>query len=379
MSVTWSNGGGSFSPSVNDLTPNYIPSTVENAAGSALLTVTVDDPDGLGPCLAVSDQVSINLNDTVQVSAGADSSICSDDIIVLNGSIGGSASTSTWTTSGSGSFDNPGLQNATYTPSAGDIALGSVILTLTTDDPVGPCDLSFDQMTLSFSIAATVNISASSTGSCNDATVSITSTIGGTATSITWSGGSGLYTPNINTENIDYTPTTAEIGLGGVTLTATTDDPDGAGPCLSATDDISIVIATDVLVDAGIDEPVCSNLDIQLNGSFGGAATSAQWSGGNGVYTPNDTDPNAMYTPTAAEIAGGSLTLTLTTDDPAGPCIALSDDVTFTFESPASADANVDGVVCSDAAYTLNGSFAGTASSKAGLQMVRVVLMMLIF
>ena len=91
-------------------------------------------------------------------------------------------------------------------------------------------------------------------------------------------GGSGLYTPNINTENIDYTPTTAEIGLGGVTLTATTDDPDGAGPCLSATDDISIVIATDVLVDAGIDEPVCSNLDIQLNGSFGGAATSAQWS-----------------------------------------------------------------------------------------------------
>ncbi|MEE3145157.1 MAG: PKD-like domain-containing protein [Bacteroidota bacterium] len=365
LSVTWSNGGGSFSPSVNDLTPNYIPSTVENAAGSALLTVTVDDPDGLGPCLAVSDQVSINLNDTVQVSAGADASICSDDIIVLNGSIGGSASTSTWTTSGSGSFDNPGLQNATYTPSAGDIALGSVILTLTTDDPVGPCDLSFDQMTLSFSIAATVNISASSAGSCNDATVSITSTIGGTATSITWSGGSGLYTPNINTENIDYTPTTAEIGLGGVTLTATTDDPDGAGPCLSATDDISIVIATDVLVDAGTDEPVCSNLDIQLNGSFGGAATSAQWSGGNGVYTPNDTDPNAMYTPTAAEIAGGSLTLTLTTDDPAGPCIALSDDVTFTFESPASADANVDGVVCSDAAYTLNGSFAGTASSAS--------------
>ena len=103
-------------------------------------------------------------------------------------------------------------------------------------------------MTLSFSIAATVNISASSAGSCNDATVSITSTIGGTATSITWSGGSGLYTPNINTENIDYTPTTAEIGLGGVTLTATTDDPDGVGPCLSATDDISIVIATDVLL-----------------------------------------------------------------------------------------------------------------------------------
>ncbi len=364
-SVVWSNGSGTFSPNVNDLTPTYTPSNAENLAGLASLIVTVNDPDGAGPCSTEIDQVDVNIQDTVSVSAGPDVQICSNDVITLAGSIGGSASTSTWTTSGTGSFDDASLQNATYTPSLGDIALGSVILTLTTDDPVGPCNASFDQMTLSFSNAATVTISTSSAGSCNDATVSITSAIGGTATTITWSGGNGVYTPNINTENIDYTPTVAEIGAGGLTLTATTDDPDGAGPCLSGTDDILIVIATDVLVDAGDDEPVCSNLDIQLNGSIGGAATSAQWTGGSGSFTPNDTDLNALYTPTAAEIASGTLTLTLTTDDPAGPCTALSDDVTFTFESPASADANVDGVVCSDATYTLNGSFGGTASSAS--------------
>jgi len=363
--ATWSNGAGVFSPNINDLNPIYTPTNAENIGGAVSLIITVDDPDGAGPCLDVSDQVDVALNDTVQVDAGVDQIICSNDVLNLNGSIGGSASTVVWSSDGSGSFDDVNLLNATYTPSAADIVLGTVILTITTDDPAGPCTSSFDQMELTFSLAATIDITQTSTGSCNAATVSISSTIGGTATSITWSGGNGIYFPNINTEDIDYTPTVAEIGAGGLTLTATTDDPDGAGPCLAGTDDIAIVIATDVLVDAGADEPVCSNLDIQLNGSIGGAATSAQWTGGNGSYIPSDTDLNATYTPTAAEISSGTLTLTITTDDPAGPCIALSDNVTFTFESPASSDANMDGVVCSNSSFTLSGSFGGTASSAS--------------
>jgi hypothetical protein len=220
-------------------------------------------------------------------------------------------------------------------------------------------------MVLSFSPAAIVDITQTSTGSCNAATVTINSVLSGTATSILWTGGGGVYTPNNSSVDIDYTPTVGEIGVGGLTLYATTNDPDGAGPCPAGTDSIAIVIATDVLVDAGADLPVCSNLDIQLNGSIGGAATSAQWSGGGGTYTPDDTDLNALYTPTAAEISSGTLTLTLTTDDPAGPCIPLSDDVTFTFESPAISNAGIDSVICSNGVYTLSGSFSGTATSAS--------------
>ena len=364
-SATWSNGSGSFSPNANNLNPIYTPTNAEHIAGTVSLIVTVDDPDGAGPCLNVSDQVDVAINDTVDVDAGIDATICSNDTYTLNGSIGGSASTLIWTSNGTGSFDDENSPNAIYSPSAGDIALGFVTLTITTDDPVGPCTASSDDMLLSFSIAATVDITLNSTGTCNAATVSISSSIGGTASSITWSGGNGVYFPNINTENIDYTPTVAEIGAGGLTLNATTDDPDGAGPCLAGTDDIVIVIDTDVLVDAGPNEPVCSNLDIQLSGSIGGAATSAQWTGGNGTYSPIDTDLNALYTPTSAEIASGTITLTLTTDDPAGSCTAESDVVTFTFESPAIADANSDATVCSDASIGLNGSFSGTASSAS--------------
>jgi hypothetical protein len=35
------------------------------------------------------------------------------------------------------------------------------------------------------------------------------------------------------------------------------------------------------------------------------------WSGGAGSYTPNNTTLNATYTPTAGEIAAGTLTLDL--------------------------------------------------------------------
>ena len=129
-----------------------------------------------------NDQVSINLNDTVQVSAGIDGTVCSDDDILLSGFIGGSASSSTWSTSGSGTFDNINALNAIYTPSPADIILGSVDLILTTDDPVGPCIANFDVVTFTF-----VDVPMADAGFdqdiCADQTASVSGSIGGTATS----------------------------------------------------------------------------------------------------------------------------------------------------------------------------------------------------
>ncbi|MBI4750742.1 MAG: NHL repeat-containing protein [Acidobacteria bacterium] len=70
-----------------------------------------------------------------------------------------------------------------------------------------------------------------------------------------------------------------------------------------------------------------------LAASLGGGATSGMWSGGAGTFTPDNTSPNATYTPTAGEIAAGAVTLTFTTNDPDGPCPAASDDVTITIAS----------------------------------------------
>ncbi len=46
-----------------------------------------------------------------------------------------------------------------------------------------------------------------------------------------------------------------------------------------------------------------------LAGSIGGSAGSATWSGGTGTYAPNNTTLNAVYTPSAAEITAGTVTL----------------------------------------------------------------------
>ena len=363
--VSWTSPlGGLFSPNNNILAPNYTPTNAENIIGTATVTATVTDPDGAGPCLALNEDVVITLLDTVTVSAGNNAVICSNVTYTLDGAIGGSASSALWTTSGTGDFSpNTSALNAVYTPSSADLTTGSVTLTLTTDDPTGPCVSSSDNIELSFSNAATIEVSGATAGTCDNSAVPVSATIGGTASSMTWTGGDGTYTPNAFSLAIDYSPSAGEIAAGTLILTATTNDPDASGPCEAVMDQVTINIATDVIVDAGTDQEACSDQGIVLNGLIGGAASSATWSGGLGTFFPNDSQLDAVYTPTPTEILNGSITLTLTTDDPVGPCTAASAQVTYTFTFPATVSAGDDEVVCSNSAIALSGSIGGTAST----------------
>jgi hypothetical protein len=73
-------------------------------------------------------------------------------------------------------------------------------------------------------------------------------------------------------------------------------------------------------VSAGPNQTVCAESPTTtLAGNYGGGASSATWSGGAGTFTPDNTTTNATYTPSVGEIAAGTVTLTLTTDDPSGP------------------------------------------------------------
>ena len=99
--------------------------------------------------------------------------------------------------------------------------------------------------------------------------------------------------------------------------------------------------------NAGLDQSTCAaSPSVQLAGSVGGSATSGTWSGGAGSFSPNASTLNATYTPTAAEVAAGSVTLTLTSNDPAGPCGAASDAMKITFTSGPTANVP-DLTVCS--------------------------------
>jgi hypothetical protein len=92
-----------------------------------------------------------------------------------------------------------------------------------------------------------------------------------------------------------------------------------------------ITINPAATADAGPDQAVCaSSPTVTLAGSVGGGASSGTWSGGGGTFNPNANTLTATYTPSAAEISAGSVTLTLTTNDPTGPCGTASNDMVIT-------------------------------------------------
>jgi hypothetical protein len=210
------------------------------AAGTYNGTLTVKNANG---CLSTSSAITVTINPAATVNAGADQVVCaSSPNATLAGSFGGSAASATWN-GGAGSFnpDNT-TTNAIYTPSAGEILAGTVTLTLTTDDPAGVCGPVSDSMTVTINPAATVNAGPDQTVCGDNPATTLAGSIAGSASSATWSGGGGSFAPNPGTLNATYTPTAGEVAVGTVTLTLTTDDPDGAGPCGVASDSMVITI-----------------------------------------------------------------------------------------------------------------------------------------
>jgi PKD repeat protein len=358
-SSTWTTSGTGTFANASSLNTTYTPSAADIAATTVTLTLTTNNP--AGPCPAVNDAMVVTINPDATAGAGVDQMVCSSSPdVTLTGTRGGAATSSTWTTSGTGIFANASLVNTTYIPSAADIAAGTVTLTITTNDPAGPCPAASDAMVATISPAATVGAGVDQT-ICSSSTVSLTGTRGGGATSSTWTtSGTGTFA-NASNLNTTYTPSAADIAGVTVTLTLTTNDP--AGPCNAVSDFMVVTINMAATVNAGVDQGICALANATLAGSRGGGATTSSWSGGTGSYVPDNTALNAVYSPSAAERLTGFVTLTLTTNDPTGPCLAVSDNVTITIgSSPISATLTGSGNACSGASSSIKSVITGGAT-----------------
>ena len=122
-------------------------------------------------------------------------------------------------------------------------------------------------------------------------------------------------------------PVMGQINLGDsqpgtYTITNRTES---TGRCSVSESTATVTIYQKVIVNAGSDQTVSPGSPVQLAGVISGA-TSATWSGGSGTFSKTS-DLNAVYTPSATET---KVTLTLTTNDPAGPCGPGSASVTIT-------------------------------------------------
>ncbi|TPE42586.1 T9SS type B sorting domain-containing protein [Pontibacter mangrovi] len=118
----------------------------------------------------------------------------------------------------------------------------------------------------------------------------------------------------------------------------------------------SVEVVSNLAADAGPDQLVCSQNGVQLNGVVT-AALGGVWSGGGGSFSPSNTDLNAVYTPTAAELAAGSVNLTLTSTGN-GSCSAVLDDVLITFY-PIDVELTGTPVICSGTLGTVTANVTG--------------------
>ncbi|MFN9114394.1 MAG: hypothetical protein ACK5XN_30400, partial [Bacteroidota bacterium] len=275
----------------------------------------------------------------------------------LGGSVGGSATGGIWSTTAGGTFNpNATTLNATWTPAPGYSGTATLILT-TSGGACGTTTASKTQVVNAQPTATSGGAQTICSGSA--AIVSGMSSSNGT---ISWTeNGAGSITAGGTTLTPTYTSAAGDAG-NIVTLTMTV----SSSPCAAATATYSVEVNPIATVSANVDQTICATTpNVTLAGSIGGSATSATWSGGTGTFSPDNTTLNAIYTPSEAEfVAGGSITLTLTTNDPNGPCNAVSDSMLVNIRLTPTASAGGTQTICPTATATISGASAtnGTIS-----------------
>ncbi|MFO0479756.1 MAG: PKD domain-containing protein [Bacteroidota bacterium] len=132
---------------------------------------------------------------------------------------------------------------------------------------------------------------------------------GAGTTSITATGAGGFPPYQYLWNNVN--PSQGIVVAGGTTWNVQLSDASNCPPVFRT---ITVGTFTDVTtVNAGPDLIKCKQSPSSIiNGTITGS-TGGSWSGGSGTYSPNNTTlTNLTYSPTAAELAAGSVTLILT-------------------------------------------------------------------
>ncbi len=293
------------------------------SAGSFVASLSIDRSGCISQML-----VAVNVIDLPTSIAGSDQTICEGSTVTLNGIIGGSATSSLWTTSGTGTFDNDSSPIAIYTPDTDDITSGSVTLTLTASESMAICT------DVSQTIVTIQSLPTANAGSdqiiCSDAIVSLSGSIGGSAATSMWtSNGSGTFA-DATSITTTYTPTASDIAAGSLIFTLTASETLGA--CSDATSQLNVTINEVPVVDAGPDQSICTTEVVNLTGVTSGNFSSQFWStSGTGTFD-NTSSLNAVYTPSTADHTSGSVVLTLTVTGIA-PCVNVTSQLTVSINS----------------------------------------------
>ncbi|MFM7015362.1 MAG: T9SS type A sorting domain-containing protein, partial [Bacteroidota bacterium] len=249
-------------------------------------------------------------------NAGSNVTVCAGSNIQLSGSFGGSATTATWSTSGTGTFTpSANALNAIYVPSSADNTIGSVTLTLTTN-AFGLCTEATSTITLTFvPLPEAPSAISGATTYCNPGsllyTYSITPVSG--ASSYTWTTSPGITIIGNATGSsvqIKFVDSYVQVGLNGV-ISVT---PNNSNGCFNSTSSSINVLAT---VAAPVTPPSISGPDRACVGdvytySISSVARASQynWTMPTGATIVTGAGTNIISVSYGASFVGGNITVT---------------------------------------------------------------------
>lgn len=171
--------------------------------------------------------------------------------------------------------------------------------------------------------------------------------------------GSGIGTLNwyntfpgsvIQTGN-NYTPTVTNPGAYNYYVV---EDVNG---CASDTATVTLSINTGAqLTLTATDTSLCEGSSFNLTADVStGSATSVTWSSATGGSFTNATQLNTAYQPSTTDINNGSIVISAITNDPSGPCVAISKNISLTIlAAPVKPNLSASaGTVCEGDAATI--------------------------
>jgi gliding motility-associated-like protein len=372
-SLNWSTSGdGTFISGAATLTPTYRPGTLDKANGSVILKLNAEKNT---PCPADAEdsiQLVITKNPVITV-VNSSLDICAGTAVPITGPgvyFGIQADNFDelrWTSSGNGVFTNSIPTNITtpnsYTPSAADIAAGSVILTLKASRTALNCNsLTTQAITLNFIKGPQIDAGPATATICENSNYTTSLATAIDYKNLTWSSnGTGTFLNNTSLKTAVYTPSLADIARGSITLTLT-----AIGNSCNAPSTDNIILSFHKLPQITVpnDTSICeSSTSYAISGSnvIDGGALSWTSDGIGGRFS-DATILNPTYFPSAQDVTRGFVNLTLTAAATAECSTPKSKSFKITFVKLPTVNAGPDMNTC-DLSFTVLNATAANYSA----------------
>lgn len=304
----------------------------------------------------VTDNILLSIDPTPYANAGEDIEVCSlDEAINITDASADNASSISWETSGTGTFNNSNTLNTIYYPTDEDTDNGEITLTLTAYGNNYCTTSHYDNKIISFIEHAEVDIIYTE-NSCNGAPVNIVASANDYSL-IEWiSDGDGEFSSTNELTTI-YTPGINDITNGNITLYVVAS---GNNQCENYSDTSyqTIEIVPMPTIDAGQDIETCETNSVILQGE-GENYSSVLWTTIGDGYFSYIHNIETIYIPGEQDLEIGAVELTLTAYAENNCNDSVYDNILITFgSSPAIPDTpQGDTTVCQgtlSSVYTTN-------------------------